>query len=168
MEARNPKSYSPVNGLLRWRIQNNNMVDDVPRGSEWISISIKRSVYEELRKRAGDKSVSDFLLEVLGGVVHSVGGIHLEAGDINSPVNGVVVMDNLVCRHRGNGVSYCVDYVKLSEAIEVVNKQNISPFELEEKCKQGKCSEHEALVYEAFSKGLVVYSPVGGGFRVLT
>jgi len=161
MEARNPKSYSPVNGLLRWRMQNNNMVDDVPRGSEWISISIKRSVYEELRKRAGDKSVSDFILEVLGGAVPNAGGI-------NSPVNGVVVMDNLVCRHRGNGVSYCVDYVVLSEAIEAVNKRNISPFELEEKCKQGKCNEHEALVYEAFSKGLVVYSPVGGGFRVLS
>jgi len=161
MEARNPKPYSPVNGLLRWKAQNNNMGDNVPRGSEWISISIKRSVYEELRKRARDKSVSDFLLEVLGGAAPSVGGI-------NSPVNGVVAMDNLVCRHRGNGVSYCVDYVKLSEAIEVVNKLNITPFELEEKCQQGKCSEHEALVYEAFSKGLVVYSPVGGGFRVLT
>jgi len=143
----------------------------MPHGSEWVNITIKRDVYEELRRRASGRSISDYLAEVLHSQVNrepppSDGCLQPEAGAINSQVNGLTKLENVVCRHRGSGVSYCVEYSSLSKAVEAVDKEGLDPFKLERKCQHGRCNEDESLVYEAFNKGLVVYSPMSG-WRVL-
>jgi len=44
----------------------------VPRGREWVNVTVRRSVYMELKRRAGGKSISDYIEELLGSQVNKV------------------------------------------------------------------------------------------------
>jgi len=44
----------------------------VPRGREWVNVTVRRSVYMELKRRADGRSISDYLEELLGSRANKV------------------------------------------------------------------------------------------------